>query len=305
MIEERLEDTGRQIAMGVGRAGGGLALRVGEKTAGWFLRLGGRGLSAMRGVIRRGRDTGRMSEKRLQRLAGGDVHMVELERHQVRAVTRSLRRAGVRYSVERDSQSTWIHFEGRDLDHVTHAVRRALQDVGYELRIDGQQPVERRESGDMQSQQATEPDRNEPQEPAPVKPEQSSPTRPDADQSESRIPTTTAERRDEASPAVAVEQSMRPISDDEQPPQSPVVSSPAAHGETTTTADEANRRTVPEPAPSEPRAPASPKPAVRCGERKVSRRDTLAELRARIERKFTSKPVRPVATRKPNRSQSR
>ncbi|MBT1173301.1 DUF3801 domain-containing protein [Bifidobacterium amazonense] len=305
MIEERLEDTGRQIAMGVGRAGGGFALQVGEKTAGWFLRLGGRGLSAMRGVIRRGRDTGRMSEKRLQRLAGGDVHAIELERHQVRAVVHSLRRAGVRYSVESDSQSTWIHFEGRDLDHVTHSVRRALQDVGYELRIDGRQPAERRGSENTQPQQATEPDRGEPQEPAPVKPEQSSPTRPDAAQSGSRIPTATAEQRDEASPAVAAEQSARPISDDEQPPQSPVVSSPAAHGETETVADEANRQTVAEPAPSEPRAPVSPKPTARCGERKVSRRDTLAELRARIERKLTGKPVQPVATRKPGRPRTR
>ncbi|TPF78264.1 MULTISPECIES: DUF3801 domain-containing protein [unclassified Bifidobacterium] len=305
MIEERLEDTGRQIAMGVGRAGGGLALRVGEKTAGWFLRLGGRGLSAMRGVIRRGRDTGRMSEKRLQRLAGGDIHAIELERHQVRAVVRSLRRAGVRYSVERDSQSTWIHFEGRDLDHVTHAVRRALQDVGYELRIDGRRPVEQLGSKDTQVQPAADPGRDEPREPAPVNPEQSSPTLSDAAQSGSRVPTATAERCDEASPAVVAEQSARPISDDEQPPQSPVVSSPAARGETATTADEANRQTVPEPAPSGPRAPVSPKPAVRCGERKVSRRDTLAELRARIERKLTGKPVRPVATRKPNRSQSR
>ncbi|KAA8823363.1 DUF3801 domain-containing protein [Bifidobacterium reuteri] len=304
MIEERLEDTGRQIAMGVSRAGGGFALRVGEKTAGWFLRLGGRGLSAMRGVIRRGRDTGRMSEKRLQRLAGGDVHAVELERHQVRAVVRSLRRAGVRYSVERDGQSTWIHFEGRDLDHVTHAVRRALQDVGYELRIDGRQPAERRGSENTQPQQATEPDRDEPQEPAPAEPERSSPTHRDAAQSESRAPTATAEQRDEASQEVAAEQSTQSIPDG-QPPQSPAASPLTAHGETETAADETNRRAMPEPAPSEPRAPVSPKPAVRCGERKISRRDTLAELRARIERKLTGKPVRPVATRKPNRSQSR
>ncbi|MBW3079037.1 MULTISPECIES: DUF3801 domain-containing protein [Bifidobacterium] len=305
MIEERLEDTGRQIAMGVSRAGGGFALRVGEKTAGWFLRLGGRGLSAMRGVIRRGRDTGRMSEKRLQRLAGGDVHAVELERHQARAVARSLRRAGVRYSVERDGQSTWIHFEGRDLDHVTHAVRRALQDVGYELRIDGRQPAERRGSENTQPQQATELDRDEPQEPAPAEPERSSPTHRDAAQSESRVPTATAEQRDEASPEVAAEQSTQPIPDDGQPPQSPAVSPLTAHGETETVADETNRRTVPEPAPSEPRAPVSPKPAVRCGERKISRRDTLAELRARIERKLAGKPVRPVATRKPDRSRTR
>lgn len=249
MIEERLEDTGRQIAMGVGRAGGGLALRVGEKTAGWFLRLGGRGLSAMRGVMRRGRDTGRMSEKRLQRVAGGDVHTVELERRQVRAVVRSLHRAGVRYSVERDGRSAWVHFEGRDLDHVTHAVRRALQDVGHELRIDGQHPSGRRGSEDTRPPRTTEPNRDE--------------------------------------------------------PQAPAVSSPAAYGETMTTADATDRQTMPKPSPSEPHATAPPKPAAWRSERRVSRRDTLAELRARIERKLAGKPVRPVATRKPDRPRSR
>ena len=140
MIEERLEDTGRQIAMSAARAGGGLALRVSEQTAGWFLRYAGRRLDALRGLIRRGRDTGRMSERRLQHVAGGDLHTIELRPSQIRKVTASLHKAGVRYAVERGEAVSWIHFEGRDLDHVTHAVRRALNEVGIELRVDNTQP---------------------------------------------------------------------------------------------------------------------------------------------------------------------
>ncbi|WP_044090166.1 DUF3801 domain-containing protein [Bifidobacterium reuteri] len=138
MIDERLDDAGRQAVMGLTLAGGGLTLRVGARTAAWFARTPSHLLNAMRGAVRHGRDTGRMSERRLQRLAKGDIHAIELDRDQVRSVTRSLRRAGVRYAVEYDGDVAWIHFEGRDLAHVTHAVRRALDDIGFELHLDGQ-----------------------------------------------------------------------------------------------------------------------------------------------------------------------
>ena len=137
MIDERLDDAGRQAVMGLTLAGGGLTLRVGARTAAWFARTPSHLLDAMRGAVRHGRDTGRMSERRLQRLAKGDIHAIELDRDQVRSVTRSLRRAGVRYAVEYGGDVAWIHFEGRDLAHVTHAVRRALHDIGFELHIDG------------------------------------------------------------------------------------------------------------------------------------------------------------------------
>ncbi|MBW3090107.1 DUF3801 domain-containing protein [Bifidobacterium miconisargentati] len=137
MIEERLEDVGRQTTMEVTRTGAGLTLRVGEWTAAWFLRAGARAFSGMSDAARQVAHTGRMSEKRLQRAANGDIHIFELDREQVRAVMSSLDRAGVRYAVERGEDATWVHFEGRDLDHVTHAVRRALGDVGYELRLIG------------------------------------------------------------------------------------------------------------------------------------------------------------------------
>lgn len=137
MIDERLDDAGRQAVMGLTLAGGGLTLRVGARTAAWFARTPSHLLNAMRGAVRHGRDTGRMSERRLQRLAKGDIHAIELDRDQVRSVTRSLRRAGVRYAVEYGGDVAWIHFEGRDLAHVTHAVRRALDDIGFELHLDG------------------------------------------------------------------------------------------------------------------------------------------------------------------------
>ena len=79
---------------------------------------------------------GRVSERRLQMIAGGDVHAFLLERGQLRPVERSLRQAGLRWAVERRRDGTWVHFEGRDLGHVTHAVRRALDDVTYRLRLD-------------------------------------------------------------------------------------------------------------------------------------------------------------------------
>ncbi|MBT1170688.1 DUF3801 domain-containing protein [Bifidobacterium sp. SO4] len=137
MIEERLEDVGRQATMEVTRTGAGLVLRVGEWTAAWFLRAGARAFGGARDAARQAAHTGRMSEKRLQRAANGDIHIFELDREQVRTVMSSLDRAGVRYAVERGEDATWVHFEGRDLDHVTHAVRRALGDVGYELRLTG------------------------------------------------------------------------------------------------------------------------------------------------------------------------
>lgn len=155
MIEERLEDIGRQIAMSAARAGGGIVLRVSERTAGWFLRYTGRRLDTLLGLIRHGRDTGRMSERRLQHVSGGDLHTIELRPSQVRKVTASLRKAGVRYAVERGETASWIHFEGRDLDHVTHAVRRALDEVGIELHIDSTQP-EHTTPAVQQSESATQ-----------------------------------------------------------------------------------------------------------------------------------------------------
>lgn len=140
MIEEQLESLGRQFTVDAIRTGGGIVMRIGEQTAALLMRWGGKSLHAAGKMVQSARDNGRMSEKRLQRLAQGDIHMLELNRDEIRKVTSSLNRAGVRYAVERSGEVTWIHFEGRDLDHVTHAVRRALDDIGYELRLDGVRP---------------------------------------------------------------------------------------------------------------------------------------------------------------------
>lgn len=138
MIEERIDDMGRQAVTAMARTGGEITLRAGAATASRFASLPGHAAGAAFDVLHRTRDAGRMSERRLQHIAKGDVHVLELDPPQVRAVTRSLGQAGVRYAVERDGAQAWIHFEGRDLAHVTHAVRRALKDVGVELRVDGQ-----------------------------------------------------------------------------------------------------------------------------------------------------------------------
>lgn len=166
MIEERVESEVQQHALRLAQTGAGLALRIGEKTAVWFLRQGSDRIRDLRhsvgNSIRQARQhermSGRMSEKRLQQVSGGDLHVVEFDHDQVRTIVASLEKSGVRYAVERGPVSTWIHFEGKNLDHVTHAVRRALHDAGYELQIDGEKTQAKEPEHDQAEQERRTPD---------------------------------------------------------------------------------------------------------------------------------------------------
>ena len=200
MIEEQVEGSGRQIVMDAVRTGGGLTLRIGERTAALMLRTGAATVRLAEGAITAGRESGRMSERRLQRLANGDVHVCELSREEVRRITSSLNRAGVRYAVERNGDTAWLHFEGRDLDHVTHAVRRALDDAGYELRVTGSRPdrtePERTDSTEPDSSRTGSSRRNDAHDP--VQPDRQESPSPDADTSTARASEHTERRQDGA-----------------------------------------------------------------------------------------------------------
>lgn len=163
MIDDRLEDTGRQVVLGLARDGGKLTLKTAAHTA---VSLVGR----WRAGRRVKHNTGRISEKRLQQIAGGDIHMLELSPRQARKVRKSLKQAGVRYAVERQGKHVWLHFEGQDLAHVVHAIRRALHDVGVDLRVDGKTLQQ------FQEQQTPQHQRNQaPQQTAPDTPSLSPP----------------------------------------------------------------------------------------------------------------------------------
>jgi hypothetical protein len=82
-------------------------------------------------------DTGKMSEKRLQKVTGADLHEIKLDPKSIKEVDRSLAKAGVSYAVEQSGDSYFLHFQGKDTDHVEHAVSRAFESIG--LTFDPQQ----------------------------------------------------------------------------------------------------------------------------------------------------------------------
>ncbi|OZG60715.1 MULTISPECIES: PcfB family protein [Bifidobacterium] len=136
-IEEMVESQVKDIGIRIIESGASLIVRVGADSAkgfaaaGWRIVTGGAGM--ITDAIRHQMETGKVSEARLQSM-GKDVHDILLPDESLKEVTKSLRKAGITYSVETTGQgSYYLHFQGKDQDHLLHAVNRAFEQVGLTL----------------------------------------------------------------------------------------------------------------------------------------------------------------------------
>ena len=131
-IEETIENKAQEVAF----AGGRVALRTTWKIArfllacGWTITKNGVKLTADQ--IDKHLNSGLMSEKRLQR-QGEDIHTTTIPAEALKRLAPSMRRAGLDYSIDiNDDNTVTLYFKGKDADHITHAVERALKDAGLE-----------------------------------------------------------------------------------------------------------------------------------------------------------------------------
>lgn len=152
-IEEAVEQKAQDAAVKAVETGGQLTLRASKALAlmlvknGWKLTTG----TAVRisGTVKHHMDTGKVSEKKLQSL-GQDVHMIELPEDSLKAVSKSLREAGITYHVEQtDDDGYYLHFQGKDKDHVEHAVKRAFERIG--LTFDAEEITPQQRTGQQQN----------------------------------------------------------------------------------------------------------------------------------------------------------
>lgn len=133
-IEEAIEGQVRSAAMSMAQQGGHLVLQasgsVAEKlisAAGWSVQAPASKVAAK---AKEKIQSGQMSEKRLQKLHDADLHEIKLDGESLKEVGRSLRKSGVDYAVEKSDDGYYLHFQGKDTDHVQHAVSRAFESVG-------------------------------------------------------------------------------------------------------------------------------------------------------------------------------
>lgn len=128
-ISSRLASVGQQAAVDAAR----LTVRVSGRLAEQLARAGGWTIIKGAGALKDRIDSGYMSESRLQKVTDGDIHELRLDIQSLHAVSRSLKHAGLDYAIEHDGNDHYLHFRGRDLDHVQHAVSRAFRSIGLDL----------------------------------------------------------------------------------------------------------------------------------------------------------------------------
>ena len=131
-IEETIENKAQEVAF----AGGRVALRTTWKIArfllacGWTITKNGVKLTADQ--IDKHLNSGLMSEKRLQR-QGEDIHTTTIPAEALKRLAPSMRRAGLDYGIDiNDDNTVTLYFKGKDADHITHAVDRALKEAGVD-----------------------------------------------------------------------------------------------------------------------------------------------------------------------------
>ena len=137
-IEEAMEEKIQGAALQIIEGGARLTVRVAKSLAlallnsGWRLAKGGAGKAVE--AIEKQRNTGNVGEKRLQQM-GEDVHEIRLDDQEtLKQVTQSLRQAGLTYGVEKTAEGGYyLHFQGKDADHLMHAVERAFKKLGLEF----------------------------------------------------------------------------------------------------------------------------------------------------------------------------
>ncbi|MCI1712667.1 DUF3801 domain-containing protein [Bifidobacterium tibiigranuli] len=137
MVDEMIEQAGQRAIMAVMQGTGRIALKLAGKSASQLAHAlaetGKWPVRKTRDTIRESINSGNMSEKRLQNLSGGDLHQIQIDDESIREVTKSLKQAGVNYSIEQGPDGTWLHFAGRDNDHIMHAVQRAFNKLNIDF----------------------------------------------------------------------------------------------------------------------------------------------------------------------------
>lgn len=140
-MEEAVEQKVQGVVLQVMEGGAKLTVRCGAKLGkalikGGWKATGGNILKALSNAFSNAVNTGHVSEKKLQSL-GQDVHEINLANDTKKEVTRSLRKAGITYSVEPAGDGQYfLHFQGKDRDHTMHAVNRAFERMGLEFNTD-------------------------------------------------------------------------------------------------------------------------------------------------------------------------
>lgn len=166
-IEEAMEEKIQGAALQIIEGGARLTVRVAKSLAlallnsGWQLAKGGAGKAVE--AIEKQRNTGNVGEKRLQQM-GEDVHEIRLDDQEtLKKVTQSLRQAGLTYGVEKTPEGGYyLHFQGKDADHLMHAVERAFKQLGLEfdpsevLKVPAEPTQERSGEETRQTEEATQ-----------------------------------------------------------------------------------------------------------------------------------------------------
>ncbi|RSX51278.1 PcfB family protein [Bifidobacterium callimiconis] len=136
-IEENVEGTAKDTLLRAGQGTGKLILKAGAKLAAALIGAGWRVTTApIRNAIAEHNIGGEISEKQLQ-ATGEDIHQISLDNESLKAVGKSLRQSGITYAIEKGNDGQYfLHFQGKDADHVEHAVRRAFDKLGLELDLD-------------------------------------------------------------------------------------------------------------------------------------------------------------------------
>lgn len=135
--EETVEGTARDALLRARQGAGKLILKAGAKLGAALIAAGWRvATSPIRTAIENRKIGGEISEKALQ-ATGEDIHQISLDNESLKAVGKSLRQSGITYAIEKGNDGTYfLHFQGKDTDHVEHAVRRAFDRIGLELNLD-------------------------------------------------------------------------------------------------------------------------------------------------------------------------
>lgn len=155
-IEEQAEEKIQNTVQNIITGGAKLALRIPKSTFLALLRSGAKlikaGTHAAGEAVKNRIDSGEMSEKRLQTKKGGDLHELQLDDSTMRGVQRSLREAGIDYHLERTNDGQYfVHFAGKDEDHIRHAVQRAFRKMGLDITDDDltvERPIQQEQAQD-------------------------------------------------------------------------------------------------------------------------------------------------------------
>lgn len=137
-LEEQAEEKIQGVVQNIIQAGFRAALKVPKGVALGLLRGGAKlakkGTVGAAHAVKEHLDSGQVSEKKLQKLEGGDLHDLRLDDGTLKQVIKSLNEAGVRFSIEPTKEGSYfLHFAGKNEDHVKHAVERAFKKMGLEI----------------------------------------------------------------------------------------------------------------------------------------------------------------------------